>query len=166
MIGGSQRPPNYQSSFARWPLEGFSSPIPGAPSSEGVASCSLHGGMETRHLHAPVKKPIEKLLPLAVGRDRRRRALASWHVTASLNQLHCSATTSRPSRRGRPTRPHGQPRASGTHPPLHPLELSPTSSGWPASLERRCRQACPPRSSRLSGQRGEDGDCSRGWRGG
>ena len=31
-------------------------------------------------------------------------------------------------------------RASGTHPPLHPLELSPTSSGWPASLERRGSQ--------------------------
>ena len=41
-----------------WDVEGFSSPIPGAPSSEGVASCSLDGGMETRHLHAAVKKPI------------------------------------------------------------------------------------------------------------
>ena len=121
-IGGIQRPPNYQSIFARWPLEGFSSPIPGAPSSEGVASCSLDGGMGTRHLHAPVKKPIEKLLPLAVGRDRRRRALASWHVTASLIHLHCSATTSRPSHRGRPTRPHGPARRSGANPPLHPLE--------------------------------------------
>ena len=136
-LGAGQRPPNYPSKFARWPLEGFSSPIPGAPSSEGVASCSLDGGMETRHLHAPVKKPIEKLLPLAVGRDRRRRALASCHVTACLIHLHYPATTSRPSRRGRPSRPSGPARRSGAHPELHPLELSPTSTRWPERLELR-----------------------------
>ena len=49
-------------------------------------------------------------MPLAVGRDRRRRALASCHVTACLIHLHYPATTSRPSRRGRPSRPSvGQP---------------------------------------------------------
>ena len=29
-----------------------------------------------------------------------------------------------------------------------------------------CSPICLPRCSRLAGQRGEDGDCSRGWRGG
>ena len=67
-VGGSQRPPNYLSRFARWLLEGFSQRCTFARSMEGVAWCHLDGGMETPHLHAASFGPVEKLLAVQVKR--------------------------------------------------------------------------------------------------
>ena len=138
----AQRPPNFIMISCRRPGNGFSSRVPLGGSMKGVPSCNLDGGLETPYLQAPVKNPIEELLPLSRGRYRRRSGRSSWHVTASLTQIHYPATTSRPSRRGRPTRPHGPPRRSGAHPQRHHLEQSPTSPCRPRSLELRGRQIC------------------------
>ena len=59
MMEGGQRPPNYQSKFARWRLEGLSSPGPPDGSHQGVPRRHLDGGMEALNLHAPVKERIE-----------------------------------------------------------------------------------------------------------
>ena len=142
LIGGSQRPPNYQSKIARWRLEGLSSPGPPDGSHQGVPRRQLDGGMEALNLHAPVKERIEKSSAVAGEWSHRRERSSSCHVTACLPDLHCSSSAGRPSRRGRPTRPHGPARRSGAHPGLHPLELSPTSPCRPRSLELRGRQIC------------------------
>jgi len=65
---------------------------------KGVPSCNLDGGLETPYLQAPVKKRIDKLLPLARGRYRRRSGRSSCHVTASLTNLLWSSTATRLSR--------------------------------------------------------------------
>ena len=123
MLECAQRIPNYQSSFCRRPQDGVSSLIPGVPSSEGVPNSNLCGGMETPHLHAPVKELMQKLFAVANARDQRFGGRCSWHLTACLTDLHCSSSAGRPSHRGRPSRPHGPARRSGAHPRLHPREL-------------------------------------------
>ena len=139
LVGGGQRPPNYQSKIARWRLEGLSSPGPPDGSHQGVPRRHLDGGMEALNLHAAVKERIEKSSAVAGEWSHRRERSSSCHVTASLTTLHCSSSAGRPSRRGRPSRPPWPARRSGAHPPLRPLELSPTSSRRPASLELRGR---------------------------
>ena len=136
----AQRTPNYQSSFCRWPQDGVSFISPGVPSSEGVPSCNLSGHIAAPIVYVPVKTPTENSSPVADARGYNVGGLASCNVTASLTNLLWLSTATRLSSRGRPTRPHGPPRRSGAHPGRHPLELSPTSSCRPRSLELRDRQ--------------------------
>ena len=140
LLAPGQRPPNYIMIFARRPSMASQSPCTFPGSMEGVTRRHLRYGMETPHGHAITK--IAEAADFVIGLQGTRRfgGRCSSHVTASLTDLHCSSSAGRPSGRGRPTRPHGPARRSGAHPPLHPLEQSPSSPRWPASLERRCRQ--------------------------
>ena len=139
MIARAQRPHFFIMISCRRPWNGFSSRVPLDGAMKGVATCNLDGGIHATDGYAAVKTPIEKLLPFSRGRYTRRSGRSSCHVTASLTNLLWLSTATRLSSRGRPTRPHGPPRRSGAHPPLRPLELSPTSSRRPASLELRGR---------------------------
>ena len=142
VIGGVQRPPNYQSSFARWPSMASQSPCTFPGSMEVVATGHLGFGMETPRDHAKIKISEAADFDIGLQGTRRFGGRCSSHVTASLTDLHCSSSAGRLSGRGRPTRPHGPARRSGTHPHLHPLELSPSSPRWPESLELRGGHAC------------------------
>ena len=122
--------------------------------------------METPHGHAKIKVSEAADIVNGLQGTPRFGGRCSCHVTASLTHLHCSSSAGRPSRRGRPTRPHGQPRASGTHPPLHPLELSPTSSGWPAepSSAAAARSGCSVREGGVWGSERLGADALRALR--
>ena len=137
LVGGVQRPPNYIMIFARRPSMASQSPCTFPGSMEVVATGHLGFGMETPRGHAKIK--ISEAADFVIGLQGTRRfgGRCSSHVTASLTDLHCSSSAGRPSRRGRPIRPHGPARRSGAHPPRHPLELSPTSPCRPRSLELR-----------------------------
>ena len=80
------------------------------------------GGIPSRYRCAPAKEPCssEQLLP--IGRDRNAGGAPSFNDTTKMVQLHWGATERPLLRVSRLPRLLGQPRRSGDHPLIDPLE--------------------------------------------
>ena len=74
-------------------------------------------------------RPTSSEQPLPIGRDRRCGRAPSRHDTTIMAHLQWSATRARLRPGGRLARLSGQPRRSGAHPPLDPLERRPNLFG-------------------------------------
>jgi hypothetical protein len=117
----------------RWPERQCTTARPG----EGERSRSLVGRLESAYLHAAAKLPCSAEQPLAHKGTLRFGRSTSRHDTTKMIHLHWGATRARLRRGGRLPRLLEQPRRSGDHPPVHPLERCPCSSGGSELLELR-----------------------------
>ena len=113
-----KRRPFSPSGQRRWPERKCTTARPG----EGERSRNLVGRMESASLHAAAKVPCSAEQPLGHKGTWRLGRSTSRHDTIKMIHLHWGATRGRLRRGGRLPRLLDQPRRSGDHPPVDPLE--------------------------------------------